>query len=109
MIRWVVPTAQQCGIPQALGSGFPDRLVYSHRRWCMRSLRVTILDLVTKGPTQSLYTRVMNPNLASIMPQVIGVWCEALGHQVRLVCYTGREDLHQELLNETDLVFIGAF
>jgi len=75
----------------------------------MRALRVTILDLVTKGPTKSLYTRVMNPNLASIMPQVVGVWCEELGHQVRFVCYTGREDLHQELLNETDLVFIGAF
>jgi hypothetical protein len=75
----------------------------------MRSLRVTILDLVTKGPTKSLYTRVMNPNLASIMPQVVGVWCEELGHQVRFVCYTGREDLHRELLNETDIVFIGAF
>ena len=75
----------------------------------MRSLRVTILDLVTKGPTDSLYSRVMNPNLASIMPQVVGVWCEELGHQVRFVCYTGREDLHGELLNETDIVFIGAF
>ena len=64
----------------------------------MRSLRVTILDLVTKGPTKSLYTRVMNPNLACIMPQVVGVWCEELGHQVRFVCYTGREDLHRELL-----------
>jgi len=75
----------------------------------MRSLRVTILDLVTKGPTNSLYARVMNQNLASIMPQVVGVWCEELGHQVRFVCYTGREDLLRELLDETDIVFIGAF
>jgi hypothetical protein len=75
----------------------------------MRPLRVTIIDLVTKGPTNSLYARVMNQNLASIMPQVVGVWCEELGHQVRFICYTGREDLHQELLEETDLVFIGAF
>ncbi|HBP90464.1 MAG TPA: radical SAM protein, partial [Nitrospiraceae bacterium] len=59
----------------------------------MRPRRVTILDLVTKGPTNSLYARVMNQNLASIMPQVVGVWCEELGHQVRFVCYTGREDL----------------
>ena len=44
----------------------------------MRPLRVTILDLVTKGPTNSLYARVMNQNLASIMPQVVGVWCEEL-------------------------------
>lgn len=75
----------------------------------MRPRRVTILDLVTKGPTHSLYARVMNQNLASIMPQVVGVWCEELGHQVRFVCYTGREDLHRELLDETDVVFIGAF
>ena len=67
----------------------------------MRPLRVTIIDLVTKGPTNSLYARVMNQNLASIMPQVVGVWCEELGHQVRFICYTGREDLHQELLEET--------
>ena len=75
----------------------------------MRPRRVTILDLVTKGPTNSLYARVMNQNLASIMPQVVGVWCEELGHQVRFVCYTGREDLQHELLDETDIVFIGAF
>ena len=36
-----------------------------------------------------LYGRVMNANLASIMPQVIGVWCEEAGHDVTLVCYTG--------------------
>ena len=75
----------------------------------MRPRRVMILDLVTKGPTNSLYARVMNHNLASIMPQVIAVWCEELGHQVRFVCYTGREDLQRELLDEADIVFIGAF
>ncbi len=75
----------------------------------MRPLRVTIIDLVTKGPTDSLYARVMNQNLASIMPQVVGVWCEELGHHVRFICYTGREDLQQELLEETDIVIIGSF
>ena len=75
----------------------------------MRRHRVTIIDLVTKGPTNSLYARVMNQNLAGIMPQVIGVWCEALGHDVRFICYTGREDLHRELIEDTDIVFIGAF
>ncbi len=75
----------------------------------MRRLRITILDLVTKGPTKRLYGRVMNPNLASIMPQVVAVWCEQAGHEVRYVCYTGREDLERELLDETDLLFIGAF
>ncbi len=75
----------------------------------MRRLRVTILDLVTKGPTRKLYARVMMPNLASIMPQAVAVWCEQLGHDVRFVCYTGREDLTEELAGDTDVLFVGAF
>jgi hypothetical protein len=51
----------------------------------------------------------MNANLASIMPQVIGVWCEEAGHDVSYVCYTGFEDLSAALPVETDIVFIGAF
>ncbi|HEX4575147.1 MAG TPA: radical SAM protein [Gemmatimonadales bacterium] len=75
----------------------------------MRKLRIGVIDLVTKGPTRALYARVMHANLASIMPQVVGVWCEAEGHQVTQVCYTGFEDLVEELPKEVDLVFIGAF
>jgi radical SAM family protein len=75
----------------------------------MRRLRIGILDLVTKSPNPSLYGRVMNANLASIMPQVIGVWCEQEGHDVRVVCYTGLENLLDELPPDLDLVFIGAF
>ncbi|MGH9440892.1 MAG: B12-binding domain-containing radical SAM protein [Thermoanaerobaculia bacterium] len=51
----------------------------------------------------------MHANLASIMPQVLGVWCESLGHDVTLVCYTGLENLVEELPKDVDLVFIGAF
>ncbi len=75
----------------------------------MRKLRIGIIDLVTKGPTRALYARVMHANLASIMPQVVGVWCEEEGHDVTLVCYTGVEDLVNELPEKLDLVFIGAF
>ncbi len=75
----------------------------------MRPRRVGIIDLVTKGPTKALYARVMNANLASIMPQVIGVWCEEDGHQVSFTCYTGFEDLIDELPPDLDVVFIGAF
>src|SRR5882724_3897216 len=75
----------------------------------MRRLRIGILDLVTKSPNPSLYGRLMNPNLASIMPQVIGVWCEQAGHDVHFVCYTGMEDLLGELPAELDVLFIGAF
>ncbi len=51
----------------------------------------------------------MNANFASIMPQVLGVWCEQEGHQVTLVTYTGFENLIDELPHDVDLVFIGAF
>lgn len=74
-----------------------------------RKLRIGILDLVTHGPTRTLYARVMHANLASIMPQVIGVWCTEEGHDVRFVCYTGLEELTEELPLEIDLLFIGAF
>jgi len=75
----------------------------------LRKLRVGIVDLVAKGPTRALYARLMHANLASIMPQVVGVWCEAEGHEVTLVCYTGPENLTEELPDQVDLVFISAF
>lgn len=51
----------------------------------------------------------MNANLAAIMPQVVAAWCEQEGHDVRHICYTGREDLLADLPSEVDLVFICAF
>src|SRR6266849_7578716 len=75
----------------------------------MRKLHIGIIDIVAKGPTQALYARVMNANLAGIMPQVIGVWCKEQGHDVTFVCYTGFEDLLTELPDNVDVVFIGAF
>jgi hypothetical protein len=74
-----------------------------------RKLHIGIVDLVTKGPTRALFSRVMNANFASIMPQVVGVWCEQEGHDVTLVCYTGFENLVDELPEDVDLVFICAF
>ncbi|MGE4252428.1 MAG: radical SAM protein [Parvibaculaceae bacterium] len=75
----------------------------------MTRKHVTIIDLVTRGPTRGLFARMMNANLASIMPQVIGVWCQELGHQVSYVCYTGHEPLADLISQETDVVFIGSF
>jgi hypothetical protein len=74
-----------------------------------RRRSIGILDLVTKSPRNSLYGRLMNANLASIMPQVLGVWCEEAGHEVHYVCYTGGEDLLQLLPQDLDVLFIGAF
>jgi hypothetical protein len=75
----------------------------------MRKLRIGIIDVVSRGQTRALYARVMHANLASIMPQVLAVWAEEMGHDVQLVCYTGFEDLATVLPHDVDIVFIGAF
>jgi hypothetical protein len=67
------------------------------------------VDLVARGQTRTLYGRLMHANLASIMPQVLAVWCEEGGHEVHLVCYTGFEDLSKQLPREIDLLFVSAF
>jgi hypothetical protein len=74
-----------------------------------RPLRIGVIDLVTKGPTRALWARVMNANFAAIMPQVVALWCEEEGHSVTSVCYTGFENLIDELPEDVDIVFIGAF
>jgi hypothetical protein len=74
-----------------------------------KSLKIGIIDLITKKPTHALYARMMNPNFASIMPQVVGVWAEEMGHQVHLVTYTGFEDLQRELPQDIDILFLCAF
>ena len=74
-----------------------------------KKLRVGVIDLVHKGPSKDLYARVMNANLASIMPQVVATWCEQEGHDVQYICYTGLENIVKEVPDDTDLVFICAF
>ncbi len=74
----------------------------------MRQLHIGILDVV-ETPTNALFSRVMNGNLASIMPQVVAAWCERAGHRVSYVCYTGFGNVLDELPADLDLLFIGAF
>jgi hypothetical protein len=75
----------------------------------MRKLRIGVIDLVARGPTRAWFARVMNANLASIMPQAVAAWCRQEGHDVAFVCYTGAENLLRELPEGTDLVFLSAF
>jgi len=75
----------------------------------LRKLRIGIIDLVTRSPTKALYSRVMNANLASIMPQILGVWCEEDGHEVSLITYTGFENLIEEIPSDIDLLMVSGF
>lgn len=75
----------------------------------MKKLRIGVIDIVSRGPTTAWFPRMMNANMASIMPQVIGVWASQMGHEVSFLCYTGREDLLTELPADVDMVFMSAF
>jgi hypothetical protein len=75
----------------------------------MKTLNIAIVDLVTNKPTRALWSRFMNPNLASIMGQAAAVWCEQLGHRVRYICFTGKQDIVREVGEDVDVVIIGAF
>jgi hypothetical protein len=74
-----------------------------------KKLNVGVIDLVCKGPTHTLWGKIMYANLASIMPQVIATWCEQEGHEVKMMCYTGREDFREEFSGKFDIVFISSF
>lgn len=74
-----------------------------------RPLTVAVVDLVTKAPNPGLYGRVMNANYAGVMPQIVALWCEQEGHEVSYICYTGVEDLSNQLPDEVDLLFVTAF
>lgn len=75
----------------------------------MKKLRVAVIDLVSKGPANTLWARVMHANLASIMPQAVAAWCANEGHTVTFCCYTGFENIEKELRDRYDIVFICSF
>lgn len=75
----------------------------------MRKLRIGIIDLVANSPNTSLYARAMRANLASIMPQALAVWCEEEGHEVFLTYYAGHQNMVEDVPDDLDVVFIGAF
>ncbi|HEX8693730.1 MAG TPA: hypothetical protein VF746_15005 [Longimicrobium sp.] len=72
-------------------------------------MRIGIIDLLGKEPPTNGYSRLMRANNTSIMPQVVGVWCEEEGHQVHIAYYSGTELLAGGLPEELDLLFINAF
>jgi hypothetical protein len=72
-------------------------------------MHVGILDLLTSKPEKGLYGKLLNANFASIMPQVVGVWAEELGHRVTYRSYAGFEDLEKELPDDLDVLFVCGF
>ena len=75
----------------------------------MRKLRIGIIDVLSKSISRTLYARALRANRMSIMPQAVAVWCEEEGHDVFFGFYNGYENMIEELPDDLDLVFIGAF
>jgi hypothetical protein len=72
-----------------------------------KKLRIGVIDLVAHSVKPSLWGRAMAPNFAGIMPQVVSVWCEEMGHDVTYICFTRYKDL-EGCWDIFDLVILGS-
>ena len=75
----------------------------------MSKLRVGVIDVIGKSASQTLNSRTMRANLASIMPQVVAVWCEEEGHDVFMAYHSGYLNMVEPLPDDLDLLFISSF
>lgn len=75
----------------------------------MKRLRIGIIEILANTPADTMYSRIMRVNSASIMPQVIAVWLEQAGHEVFLTHYSGYKNLYDELPDDLDFIFFSAF
>lgn len=57
----------------------------------------------------AVFSKAYRAHAASVMPQVLAVWCEQLGHKVHLAYYNGYEVMAGGVPEDVDIVFIGAF
>ncbi|MFQ5568598.1 MAG: radical SAM protein [Rhodothermales bacterium] len=74
----------------------------------MRKLQIGIIDILGKSPG-NLFARYSRPNNQSIMPQVVAVWCEELGHDAHIAYQSGPDIMAGDLPDALDVVFINAF
>ena len=75
----------------------------------MRKLTIGVVDFLTKSASKKTYSRFIRANNQSIMPQVVAVWCEELGHEVHMAYFNGPEVLAGGLPDDLDVLFISAF
>ena len=79
----------------------------------MQRLKVGILELlsdsVEQGWGRRFYGRRFRRHYASIMPQVVSVWCRQLGHDVTYATYYGQQDPRSLLPDDLDVVFLSTY
>ncbi len=72
-------------------------------------MKIGIIDLVGQRAPRNRYLRAMQANSASVMAQVVGVWCEEDGHAVSIAYYSGPALLAGGLPDDVEMVFFSAF
>jgi hypothetical protein len=75
----------------------------------MKKLTVAVVDILDKQRRTQLFSRIVQANTASIMPQVVAAWCASEGHDVRYACLLGHELLVGDVPEKPDIVFVCTF
>ena len=75
----------------------------------MERLRIGIIEILANSPADTMYSRIMRVNSASIMPQVLAVWLENAGHEVFMTHYSGYKNLYEDIPEDLDFIFFSAF
>ena len=79
----------------------------------MKRRRVGVIELISDSVWQNWGTRFYGARFrrhyASIMPQVVAVWSEQLGHEVTYATYYGQQDPDSLLPRDLDVLFVSTY
>jgi hypothetical protein len=79
----------------------------------LKRLRVGVIELISDSVWQNWGTRYYGARFkrhyASIMPQVVAVWCQQLGHDVTYSTYFGQQDPESLLPRQLDVLFVSTY
>lgn len=68
-----------------------------------------LLVMPARGPTETLYHRILTREYASLAPQAVSVWCRQLGHETFYATYYGVGELEQRLPRDLDVIFLACY
>ena len=79
----------------------------------MKKLRIGVVEFISDSVWQNWGTRFYGARFkrhyASIMPQVVAVWCQQLGHDVVYATYYGQDDPENLLPAHLDVLFVSSY
>jgi radical SAM superfamily enzyme YgiQ (UPF0313 family) len=88
-------------------------LLFTRQESSLKRLQVGILELISDSVWQNwgtrFYGRRFKRHYASIMPQVVAVWCQQLGHHVTYATYFGQQDPESLLPASLDVLFVSTY